>query len=776
MAIPTPIVRELNETGILRTMAIDLSENAEDRAAIIEVLRSKLYSDKPLAPVREYATNAMDSHVEAGIPDEPIKVTIPTVFMPELRIRDFGIGLTPDEIEKIYCRYGRSTKRNTNAQTGQLGLGCKSAFAYGDSFMVISYKEGVKTTYNLTISGVCSAIAAEPMEPDDRNGIEVVVPVNQNDVRTFQDKALNFFKYWKICPVLTGGDVSKLDLLREELNKKPLFSEEDWEIRPMSGSDYYSDEKGVAVMGNVPYPINWGIVNNKLNFANNGKGEILFQFIRSNKTILRFAIGELDFSASRESLEYTDKTCKAVVVKIEQILDRIFDILNDKIQKANSYWDALVIYNQIFGRDEEKLFAGDVYRLESYYKGKFHWNGIKIESGAFEHLERWSSEHGYVKDKSVDSYDINPVLTTFYMNGMRLKQSRPTGYNNNRIVASDKGIKILVHDLEKPILAKSAVRWLFNSDPNNKPKKVYLLRFDKNDVKQEFFKELNFDSVPVVYIQDIIGKVKEWSKANRASVGGGTPASGVRDPMTIRYINPARSRDRYYNYANWIKEEVDIKEEEGYYLPFENHGVVVNNQFTENLTAVSHSICVLLETLGEPIERVYGITERSRNAKWFEKATKDEQWINIEQYFRNNEDAILHGKGALAAKASKFFNDCLKSDFHIGITFSEKLLPLLKNKDGAMYKLCSEISSNFRDMSELIEALNYFNMGKDLTKECDVDFATMFHQMDTTYPLIRYANFASCFSSNEKDIGVSRDQLKMIADYVNLMDGQSNQS
>jgi DNA topoisomerase VI subunit B len=194
MAIPTPIVRELNETGILRTMAIDLSENVEDRAAIIEVLRSKLYSDKTLAPIREYATNAMDSHVEAGIPGEPIVVTLPTAISPELHIRDFGIGLTPDEIEKIYCRYGRSTKRNTNAQTGQLGLGCKSAFAYGDSFMVVSYKEGVKTTYNLTISGVCSAIVAEPMTDEDRNGIEVIVPVNQNDVRTFQDKAINFFK------------------------------------------------------------------------------------------------------------------------------------------------------------------------------------------------------------------------------------------------------------------------------------------------------------------------------------------------------------------------------------------------------------------------------------------------------------------------------------------------------------------------------------------------------------------------------------------------------
>lgn len=776
MAIPTPIVRNLNETGILRTMAIDLSEDVEDRQAIIEVLRSKLYSDKPLAPIREYATNAADSHVEAGIPHRPIRVTIPTAISPELRIRDFGIGLTPDEIEKIYCRYGKSTKRNTNSQTGQLGLGCKSAFAYGDSFMVISYKDRVKTTYNLTISGVCSAIAAEPMTNEDENGIEVVVPVNQQDVRIFQDKSLNFFKYWKICPELTGGDVNRLDSLREELSTKPLFSENDWEIRPQGGG-YYDDEKGIAVMGNVPYPINWQIVRSKLNnsVGSNTVGgerdEVLFQFIRSNKTILRFAIGDLDFSASRESLEYTEKTCKAIVAKVETILDRIFSILDTKIQAASSYWEALVIYNQIFGRDEDKLFAGEVYRLEAYYKGKFNWNGIKITSGAFEHLERFDATHGLVDTKGGNNHVSNTVLTVFHMNGMRMKHARPNSYNNNRIPATVNGIKILIHDLEKPVLAKSAVRWLFNANPTDRPRKVFLLRFDNKKAKDEFFKELNFDSAPVVYISDILDKVRAWLKASRASVGGGTPSSGVREPMKVRYFTPTRKHAHYYDDRGWTRDEVDIKEEEGYYLPLDEGFPVVNNYRTENIGALSHMIHVLMSALGESVEPIYGIPERNRNAKWFEKAIKDEQWVNIEEYLKENEEAIIYGKGALAAKAAKFFNDCGNVDFHIGIKFAEKLLPLLKNKNGAMYKVCSEISSNFRDMSELVDALNYFHMGKELATECETDFKGMFEKMDETYPLIKVANFAPYVKSNDKDISVPKETLKMVADYVNLVDG-----
>lgn len=771
MAIPTPIVRNLNETGILRHMAIDLSEDAEDRAAIIEVLRSKLYSDKPLAPIREYATNAADSHVEAGCADRPIKVTIPTAISPELRIRDFGIGLTPDEIEKIYCRYGKSTKRNTNSQTGQLGLGCKSAFAYGDSFMVISYKEGVKTTYNLTISGVCSAIAAEPMTDEDENGIEVVVPVNQEDVRIFQDKALNFFKYWKICPELTGGDVSKLASLREELAKKPIFSEDDWEIRPDLGG-YYDEENGIAVMGNVPYPINWKIVRSKLNISStNERNEVLFDFIRRNKTILRFDIGDLDFSASRESLEYTEKTCKGIVAKVENILDKIFSILDNKIQSAATYWEALIIYNQIFGRDEDKLFAGEVYRLEAYYKGKFNWNGIKITSGAFEHLERFDATHGLIDTKNGTNYTSNPVLTTFHMNRMRMKHAGPSSYNCNRIPATNNGIKILVHDLEKPVLAKSAVRWLFNGNPADRPRKVFLLRFENKKAKDEFFKELNFDSAPVVYISDVLEKVRVWLKASRASVGGGTPSSGVREPMKVRYFTPTRKHSHYYDDKGWTRDEVDIKEEEGYFIPIEDGFPIVNGYRTENIGALSHMIHVLFSALGENIEPVYGIPERSRIAKWFEKATKEEQWIDIEKYLKENEEAILYGKGALAVKAARFFNDCSKVDIHIGIKFAEKLLPLIKNKDGVMYKLCSEISSSFWDMVEIVEALNYFNMGKELTKECETDFKNMFEKMDETYPLIRVANFACDFRSNDKNIGVSKDTLKMVAHYVNAVDG-----
>lgn len=779
MAIPTPIIRNLDQAGILRTMAIDLSENPEDRAAIIEVLRSKLYSDKILAPIREYATNAMDSHVESNCAETPIKIVLPTAIFPEFRCRDYGQGLTPDEIEKIYIKYGRSTKRNTNAQTGQLGLGCKSAFAYGDNFIVISFKDGVKTIYNLTISGVCTIIAAEPMTADETPGIEIVVPVKSDDVHEFQSKAIEFFKYWKICPQIAGGDPGRLDSLRDELAKKPLFAENDWEIRP--SRDYYSDHSGVAVMGNVPYPINWDIISNKMNLRSNDRDQVLYDFIRSNKTILRFSIGDLDFSASRESLEYTDKTCKVIVAKIRTILDSIFKILDTKIQTAKSYWEALLIYNQIFGRDDEKLFQGDVHRLEGYYKGKFAWNGIKIESGAFEHIEHWDTVLGYSATgrwKDSNGHDVagsNPIMTTYDNRNGRIKQNRPNEYSNNRIPASNRTV-IVIHDLDKPVLTKASVRYVFHEHtPTNKPSKVYFLRFKDTKQQAEFIKTMHFESVPVIYVSAIHDKVKEWLKNSRVS-GGPT---GQRDPSNVRCFMPA-SRIGKYGYWDDIafdRDEIDMHEEEGLYVELEEGNAKINGASIYNLSHLSHYTHVLFEAIGEKEEYIYAFPERNRNAKWFNDAVKEKQWTKLEDFLKDKEDQILRGKGAMAAKAAKYYKTC-ENDHFIGISFASKIMPLLTDKEGAMYKACSEISTDFKKMSDLTSALTFFKMSKSLPDACPTDFSGLFKSARTAYPLLPMLEGYRYIRSNDKDDNTNLTQtfLSKIADYINMVDAQNKEA
>src|SRR4051812_4240346 len=113
-----------------------MSIDPEAEEMVIKSL-TDLYNDPEYAVVREYSTNAWDAHVEAGV-TRPVEITLPTRWDPVLKIQDFGIGMTADDMRDTYSKYGTSTKRTTNSQTGMLGFGCKSALTYTQAFTVES--------------------------------------------------------------------------------------------------------------------------------------------------------------------------------------------------------------------------------------------------------------------------------------------------------------------------------------------------------------------------------------------------------------------------------------------------------------------------------------------------------------------------------------------------------------------------------------------------------------------------------------------------------------
>src|SRR5688572_3649345 len=105
---PQVLVRTVEEQGVLAEGAFGLSNKAEDQAHILSILRDRLYTNKVLAVLREYSANAWDAHVDAGKADVPIKVVLPTKLDPSLIIRDYGKGLSEEEIFEVYVKYGAS--------------------------------------------------------------------------------------------------------------------------------------------------------------------------------------------------------------------------------------------------------------------------------------------------------------------------------------------------------------------------------------------------------------------------------------------------------------------------------------------------------------------------------------------------------------------------------------------------------------------------------------------------------------------------------------------
>lgn len=259
-----------------------------------ELLSSGVYTDKIMAVIREVICNARDAQVVSGT-SKGIYVHIPTRFSPFFSVRDYGTGLTEQEIMQLYLRYGHSDKRGSNDLIGGLGIGSKSPLAYTDSFIVSSVVNGVKTTYNIfKEKGIPKVVKLNSLLTLEDNGIEVKVSVRSHEIDEFSRKFVKFCSFFdykvesnvtlppKVTPTLSSGDF--------EFYKDGIR---------------YFENGTYARMAGVLYKISKE--HNALSFTRD--------YRHSSITILNFNVGELSVAASRESLSENDETVKNIISK-----------------------------------------------------------------------------------------------------------------------------------------------------------------------------------------------------------------------------------------------------------------------------------------------------------------------------------------------------------------------------------------------------------------------------------------------------------------------------
>jgi hypothetical protein len=278
-------------------------------AKAFSILSSGLYSNKIRAIIRELSCNAVDSHVGAGRPDMPFEVHLPTVLEPYFAVRDFGMGLDDHQVVNIYTTYFESTKTDSNAFIGALGLGSKSPFSYTENFTVTAIKNGMKRIYSAFINeqGVPSIAQMSEELTDAGNGVEVKFSVtDRSDYNTFRSEAHDVFKWFKLQPRILGNPLTVAPVTFKEMNIVPgVHVQEQSNVYDRYGND------SVALMGNISYPLK------DVPQAEKHFGE-LAQLLNCN-LVLEFDIGELDFAASREVLSYIPLTISSIKKKLEML-------------------------------------------------------------------------------------------------------------------------------------------------------------------------------------------------------------------------------------------------------------------------------------------------------------------------------------------------------------------------------------------------------------------------------------------------------------------------
>lgn len=338
-----------NLDGISGEFSIDESSLAH----ILSIL-TNLYSDSEGAIAREYITNAHDSHIEAG-QTRPVEVTTPSRFNPTYIVKDFGIGMSVDDIVNTYSKYGASTKRESNDVVGMLGVGSKSALTYTNSFTIIGVKAGIKTQAVVSINdaGVPEFHILDTSATDEPNGVTISIPVK--DRNSFATKTADFLQFWPEGAVLVDGhEPTKHD-----------YHKVDESLYIKIGSGYYDRPNSYVVMGNVPYRIS-DSQQQSITKGNN------FGFVAY------LPIGSVDIVPSREALHYTGRTVKALSGLADGIIDKYIDTVVDTFSNLTDPLEVLTTYN---GLDYNVKTMDRVRKLT--WGGEFINNatsGIRIEN------------------------------------------------------------------------------------------------------------------------------------------------------------------------------------------------------------------------------------------------------------------------------------------------------------------------------------------------------------------------------------------------------------
>ena len=362
MAILSTDKRDVSVSNDFKTSGFKIQASAK----AFEILSSNIYTNKVRAVIREYNCNAYDAHVAAGN-GQPWDVHLPTHLESYFSVRDYGTGLSDEQVREIFTTYFHSTKTNSNDFVGALGLGSKSAFSIVDSFNVVSYYNGVKTDYCCYKDehGEPQVATLASSDTDQQNGLEVSMSV-EGRTDDFTEEAVNVFKYFDVLPNINDKEVVK-DILKAKEDYK--FVCDEGSFNTGYGSLY-------ARMGNVAYKIPTEYRSDLSGFIN-------------------FEIGDLSFNAGREELSMDDSTKKLLKSRIQQVQDNLSQVVYDKLEaeqckfarakrKAEVYSGSMrsVLRSSSLDFDKFNLPSikdGDE-RITAYKRGTWHRDSPDIES------------------------------------------------------------------------------------------------------------------------------------------------------------------------------------------------------------------------------------------------------------------------------------------------------------------------------------------------------------------------------------------------------------
>lgn len=545
-----------------------------DPILIMEYLRKNAYSNPKRAICQEIMSNARDAHREVGVANMPIVVKLPNRMQPVWSCRDYGPGISPSRMSDVFTKFGKSTKRDDNNQTGGFGIGAKTPWAYTDTFLIttICNIEGnlIKYQYAAVIGAnrVPKLIQmAEPCRSDEKHtGTTISFNVEAKDHYEFSRYSFEVSSFWTVRPEISGGD-----------DYKHL-----WEI---GGYKFKYDTWGILSEGRgntqilidgIPYSLNVDSLGETISDAEK-------TFIRYNTCHFFFNVGELSVSLNREALYYDDRTNKRISGRVREAINTVRVFYEQEVANSKTLWDAAIAL---------KVATGFFNDSASFLKG-IQWNGKIIPQQVISGCGH-TTEIIHYKREAADSYKYAGKVRRLTSSGVI------TFTNNSKLIMGD---------------SKSKIEYMFSQDKTLK--NVYVFRQRVSSIEDDarwnkWLADSHIMDLDPIKIESI-------------------PVAPRQPRVKSAYAPRQRVKTYKWDRGEWCDTEIEgevLEDGEGIYVPCFRRRAMTDNTCTEDIDPENFRISDILNFIKDKKLVVYGIQKDVL-------PTLGSGWVSLFDYVRN---------------------------------------------------------------------------------------------------------------------------------------------
>lgn len=302
---------ELTSTAPMKDFTVAMNES------MFTMLTKNVYTDTILAVMREWSTNAIDACVAANNPIH-FDVNLPTLLDPKFAVRDYGTGLSSEDINGLFSTLGASTKRDSNEYNGTFGIGRMAGLAYGDAFTVKSFFNSKLTTYLISVNkGIPNTIILGEVDTTEDNGLEMSIVINKKDLTKFTSKAKELYEFFEHKP--------NLNIPVEYFTHDKSIKGANWFINPAYSGLSNSYNTIRIIMGNVAYVVNEDSISNDF-----------CKLFRIKGTCMHLPLGAVSITPGREALNMDDMTIKSIESTLAEILKELPEKLHENFKDMSS--------------------------------------------------------------------------------------------------------------------------------------------------------------------------------------------------------------------------------------------------------------------------------------------------------------------------------------------------------------------------------------------------------------------------------------------------------